>query len=502
MGEPREYHFNAAAILIAEDSPTQAEKLSHYLSARGHDVTVARNGKQALAAALESKPAMVITDVVMPEMDGYSLCRQIKSSPSLKDVPVVLVTSLSRPQDIVKGLECGADSFIRKPYDEKYLLSRVDYILTNRELRRTERLQVGVQLQFGGQSYFITAEKQQILDLLISTYEGAVQINDELELKQQELQQANGALEARVADRTADLARANQHLKTELEERKRAEEEVKRLNEDLERRVADRTAQLAATNEELEAFSYSVSHDLRAPLRHISGFAGTLMEDYSSQLESEAQRQLKRIQEGTQKMACMIDDLLNLSRLDRHGMVLTTTPLDSLVENVLNDIKSESAGRDIEWHIGALPSVDCNPGLMQQVFANLLSNAVKYTRRRERAVIEIDQMTVSGQVVIYVRDNGAGFDPKHADRLFGAFQRLHSADEFEGTGVGLATVQRIIRKHGGRVWAEAEPGKGAMFCFTLGGSDQAGTQARNLQSTKASDVAENKAEELLVERNP
>ncbi len=501
MGEPRENHINAAAILIAEDSPTQAERLSHYLSARGHGVTVARNGKQALAAAVESKPAMIITDVVMPEMDGYTLCKHIKSYPSLKDVPVVLVTSLSRPQDIVKGLECGADSFIRKPYDEKYLLSRVDYILTNRELRRTERLQVGVQLEFGGQSYFITAEKQQILDLLISTYEGAVQINDELELKQQELQQANGALEARVADRTADLARANQQLKTELVERERAEEEVKRLNEGLERRVAERTAQLAATNEELEAFSYSVSHDLRAPLRHISGFAGTLMEDYGSQLESEAHRQLTSIQEGTKGMARMIDDLLNLSRLDRREMVLKMTPLGSLVENVLKDIKSESARREIEWHIGSLPSFDCDPGLMQQVFVNLLSNAVKYTRGRERAVIEIDQMTVNDQVVIYVRDNGAGFDSRYASRLFGAFQRLHRADEFEGTGVGLATVQRIIRKHGGRVWAEAEPDKGAMFCFVLGGSDQVGTQAKNPQSSETSDVAGNKADELLVEEN-
>jgi two-component system, sensor histidine kinase and response regulator len=472
MGEHNESRFNKAAILIAEDSPTQAEKLSHYLSARGHRVTVTRNGKQALAAALESTPAMVITDVVMPEMDGYSLCRQIKSAASLKDIPVVLLTSLSRPQDIVKGLECGADSFIRKPYEERYLLSRVDYILTNRELRRTERLQVGVQLQFGGQSHFITAERQQILDLLISTYEGAVQINEELEVKQQELQQANGALEARVAERTAELARANQELKSELAERKRAEEEVNRLNEDLERRVVERTAQLAAANKELEAFSYSVSHDLRSPLRHISGFTHTLLEDYSSQLEPEAKRQLTRIQESTQKMGHMIDDILNLSRVDRHEMVLKMTSLNSLVDNVLMDLKPESAGREIEWHIGALPSFDCDPGLMQQVFANLLSNAVKYTRRRERAVIEIDQTTANDQVVVYVRDNGAGFDPKYAGKLFGAFQRLHSDEEFEGTGVGLSTVQRIIRKHGGRVWAEAEADKGATFYFTLGAASQ------------------------------
>ncbi len=179
MGQSKVNFFNGVEILIAEDSQTQAEQLTHYLSARGYTVTVARDGKQALAAALRSKPAMIITDVVMPEMDGYTLCKEIKSLPALKDVPVVLLTSLSRPQDIVKGLECSADSFIRKPYDDKYLLSRVEYILTNVQLRKTERLQVGVQLQFGGQSHFITAEKQQILDLLISTYEGAVQINED-----------------------------------------------------------------------------------------------------------------------------------------------------------------------------------------------------------------------------------------------------------------------------------------------------------------------------------
>lgn len=227
--------------------------------------------------------------------------------------------------------------------------------------------------------------------------------------------------------------------------------------------MVERTAQLAAANKELEAFSYSVSHDLRAPLRHISGFAHTLMEDYSSQLELEAKRQLARIQEGAHRMARMIDDLLNLSRLDCHEMVVSVTSLNSVVENAVIDFKSESAGREIEWRIGSLPAFDCDPGLMQQVFANLLSNAVKFTRRRERAVIEIGQMTVNDQIVIYVRDNGAGFHTKYADKLFGAFQRLHSADEFEGTGVGLAIVQRIIRRHGGRVWAEADVGKGRRF---------------------------------------
>jgi hypothetical protein len=328
-------------------------------------------------------------------------------------------------------------------------------------------LQVGVQLHFGGQTHFITAEKQQILDLLISTYESAVQINEELETKQRELQQAKETLEVRVAERTAELAQANKQLQIELVERKRAEEQIKKLNEDLERRVVERTAQLAAANNELEAFSYSISHDLRAPLRHINGYAH-LIGEHSSQLDPDTQHHLKRIQEGAEKMGRMIDDLLNLARLDRRSMVLQMTLLNSLVENVLHDLESETANRKIDWRVGSLPSVNCDPGLIQQVFANLLSNAVKYTGRRERAVIEIDQSTVEGQLVLFVRDNGAGFNSKYADKLFGAFQRLHTNEEFEGTGVGLATVQRIVRKHGGHVWAEADTDKGATFYFTLG----------------------------------
>lgn len=461
-------NLDKVSVLIAEDSKTQAQQLHHYLSARGYAVTVATDGKQALECVARECPALVITDIVMPEMDGYTLCKQIKDLPELKDVPVVLLTSLSRPQDIVKGLECGADSFIRKPYDEKYLLSRVEYILTNRELRKTEKLQVGAQLQFGGKSHFITAEKQQILDLLISTYEGAVQINGELEIKQRELQQAKETLEARVKERTGELARANQQLQIELAERKRAEEKIKHLNEDLEHRVAERTAQLADANKELEAFSYYISHDLRAPLRRINGFAQILMEDFSAQLPAKAQGHLNLITSNTGNMGRMIDDLLNLSRLDRREIIFQETALNALVENIVQELKPETAGRSVEWRIGPLFSSYCDPGLVRQIFVNLLSNAVKYSRHRERTVIEVDQLTIDGRRTLFVRDNGAGFDPKYKDKLFSPFQRLHSDSEFEGTGVGLAIVQRIVRRHGGRIWAEAEPGKGATFYFNLG----------------------------------
>jgi two-component system, sensor histidine kinase and response regulator len=239
---------------------------------------------------------------------------------------------------------------------------------------------------------------------------------------------------------------------------------LKHRTHELERR----TAQLIAANVAHYPFSYSVSHDLRAPLRHINGDASMLIKEHGPQLVPEAQLRLKRIQEGTQKMGGMIDDLLNLARLDRRSMDLKMTSLNSLVENALHDLESETTDRKIDWRVGSLPSVNCDPGLIQQVFANLLSNAVKYTRRREQAVIEIDQSTINGQLVLFVRDNGAGFNPKYSDKLFGTFQRLHTDLEFEGTGVGLATVQRIVRKHGGRIWAEAETNNGATFFFSLG----------------------------------
>ncbi len=251
-------------------------------------------------------------------------------------------------------------------------------------------------------------------------------------------------------------------------ERKRAEQQIHKLNAELEERVVARTFELAAANKELEAFSYSVSHDLRAPLRHMHGFAKILLEDFGPSLDSSAQHYLHRIHEATQHMGRLVDDLLNLSRVGRQPLHLERTGLNALVEEILTVLQGEMRGRQIEWQIGPLPSVECDPGLIKQVFANLLSNALKYTRPRERAVIEVGQKTADGRGALFVRDNGVGFNMKYADKLFGVFQRLHAQEDFEGTGVGLAIVQRIVRKHGGEVWAEAELDKGATFCFTLG----------------------------------
>jgi light-regulated signal transduction histidine kinase (bacteriophytochrome) len=186
---------------------------------------------------------------------------------------------------------------------------------------------------------------------------------------------------------------------------------------------------------------------------------------------------LKSVSDAAKNMGQLVDDLLKMGRIGRQELMRRSTDLNALMGRSLQDLQPECEGRKIDWRIGDLPSLECDPGLMKQVFVNLLSNAVKYTRRRENAVIEVGQVTLDGAPAIFVRDNGAGFDQRYAHKLFGVFQRLHSAEEFEGTGVGLATVQRIVQKHGGRIWAEAEVDKGATFFFALAASSQGSAQA-------------------------
>jgi signal transduction histidine kinase len=243
--------------------------------------------------------------------------------------------------------------------------------------------------------------------------------------------------------------------------------ELSTARDELEQRVVQRTAQLVAVNKELEAFTYSVAHDLRAPLRHIDAFSRILSEEAQAELSPEANKYVERIIQAARQMGHLVDDLLNLSRVGRKELTLQVTGLNSVVDDVRADLKPDMEGRQIEWKIGTLPFVEADPALLKQVFTNLLSNSVKYTRPRECAVIEVGSMDTNGHSSIFVRDNGVGFSMKYADKLFGIFQRLHRQEDFEGTGIGLATVQRIINKHGGRIWAEAELDRGATFYFTL-----------------------------------
>ncbi len=403
-------------ILIAEDSPTQAELLKHTLQGQGYHVTVSANGRQALEAAKTRKPTLIISDIIMPEMDGYELCKRVKSDSDLQSVPVILLTTLSDPHDVIRALECLADNFIPKPYDEDYLISLIQYVIINQQIRLHDNVGMGVEIHFGGNKHFITADRLQILNLLLSTYEAAIHRNRELTCAQDDLRTANAALEA--------------------------------------------------ANKELEAFSYSVSHDLRSPLRAIDGFSGILLEDFADKLNDEGMRALGNIRSSAKSMARLIDDLLAFSRLGRKEIEQAPVNMAEIAAEVVAQLSLACEGVP-RFEIGPLPQAQGDPAMIRQVFVNLLSNASKYSKAKKEAVVEVGGSTQNGENVYYVKDNGVGFDMNYANKLFGVFQRLHSAKEFEGTGVGLAIVQRIIHRHGGRVWAEGKVNEGATFYFTL-----------------------------------
>jgi hypothetical protein len=407
----------AGAILIVEDSPTQAANLQYILETHGFPVSVAANGGEALTAMAGREIALVISDIIMPEMDGFELCRRIKACEETRNIPVILLTSLSDPQDVIKGLACGADNFITKPYEEDYLLVRIGQMQDGRRHTPNAEQPEEMEVQFGGEKYSISSDRRQIVDFLLSTYETAIR-------KNRELIRARDALNA-----------SNDQLETAIKE--------------------------------LESFSYTVSHDLRSPLTNIHGLSQVLLETWSDRFDKECLGFIRTIYEEAQRMNQLINTLMNFSRIMGSELNPGMANLSDMASAVAVALQQRQPERRVTFRIADGITVNGDSRLLMIVMENLLGNAWKYSAKEETPVIEFGEADLDGRPAYFVRDNGAGFDMAKAEKLFVPFQRLHDKAEFAGFGIGLATVQRIIRRHGGRIWAEGELDKGATFYFTL-----------------------------------
>ncbi|MGH8516334.1 MAG: sensor histidine kinase [Panacagrimonas sp.] len=360
-------------LLIVDDEAAQMTALCDTLEDQGYVTTGFTSAKEALAVLRGQEFDLVLTDLMMPEMDGIALLRAAQEID--RNLVGIVMTGHGSIDTAVEAMKGGALDYIQKPFKLSVIMPVLARALAVRRLR--------------------------------------------------------------------------------LE------------NAELERRVRKHTAELAAANEELEAFSYSVSHDLRAPLRHIDGFTGLLAKHLDSSLDATGRNYLAKVSGSARQMGELIDDLLTFSRIGRAGLRRMRVDLSGLVQEVLRILEPETVGRQISWAIGALPEAQGDPQLLLLVFQNLIANALKYTHPKPHARIEIGATRGGDEIIFSIRDNGVGFDMRYVDRLFGVFQRLHTSAEFEGTGIGLANVKRIVQRHGGRVWGEGAVGEGACFYFSL-----------------------------------
>lgn len=520
-------------ILVVDDESANRYLLEVVLRGAGYEVVSATNGAEALEAARAAPPALVISDILMPVMDGFVLCKEWKADGLLGTIPFLFYTATyTEEEDERFALSLGADHFLRKPLEPDALLAAVEEALGGgKAAARPARTDLAAELAFLAAHDEALARKlqqkhEQLLQserkyrsyfdsspVAIIVLDGSGRVLDfnpaasrlslypASELRTRSLSDlldpasAHAALGAFAALPSPAAAPATYRLRRrdgavrelnvtairldaervlafceDVTERLRAEEAVKRANVELERRVRERTSQLEQANRELEAFSYSVSHDLRAPLRAVEGYSKMLEEIAADRLDEESRGLVASIRRGALRMSELIKDLLSLSKASRHDLQVGPIDMHRLAATVLEEVlvPDEKAKTHVTLH--PLPAAVGDEGLVRQVWVNLLGNALKFSAKKATRTVEIGSVPNEGETAYFVRDDGVGFDPELGRKLFNVFQRLHDARDYEGTGIGLALVRRIVERHGGRVWAEGSPGAGATFWFVLGGA--------------------------------
>ncbi|MGE5470830.1 MAG: ATP-binding protein [Bacteroidota bacterium] len=498
---------NAPLVLVVEDNADMNAFIVDILRPH-YRVLSAFNGQQGLDKALAVRPDLILSDLMMPVMSGDQMVVALRQQPAMADVPVVMLTAKVDDEQRLHLFQHGVQDYLNKPFAVDELLVRVKGLVTARqrtieELTRSEAaLQEAQQLAgIGSWEWDVAAGRHtwsaQIYRIygrdpslppasypevaqyftpeswagLAATVEKALAAGNDYECDA-EVVRPDGEPRWITARGMATRDASGQVIKLhgtvqDITGRKQAENEIRRLNQDLERRVAERTAELLAANRELDSFAYAVSHDLRAPLRAMSGFSQALVEDCGDQLSDEARTYLEQIGLASHKMGELIDGILALSRSTRGELHHDRLDISALASGLLDELARSEPERKVAWQVEPALQVTGDARMIEAVLGNLLGNAWKYTGRTAAPFIRVSAAELDGRPAICVADNGAGFDMAHAGQLFEPFRRLHRQDEFPGIGIGLATVLRIIRRHGGEIRAEGSPGAGATFCFTL-----------------------------------
>jgi len=429
--------LNSKPVLVVDDNAINRKLLRVVLEAERYRVLECCDGVEALALMEREPVSAIVSDILMPRLDGYQLCHRVRADARWRDLPFIIYSStFTSPADEKAALEFGADRFVCKPSSSEAILKALEAVLQGVGGRNSSQIAAVEEAA-------VLKEYNEVLVLKLE------ERNAELEFAKDCLEQVNDEL----AERTEQLEQTRV--------------ELLQVNKTLELRVQGRTADLEAANEGLEAFSASVSHDLRAPLRYIRGFTTILLEDCAAKLTEPELLFLHKIRDAGQGMEELIDALLILAQVTLTEIRRRPVDLSALAGQVIAELASGESVHKPWVEIASEMSVNADPVLLRVVLTNLLGNAWKYTRNRVDAHIQLSKTECDGNTVYFVRDNGAGFDMSHVNKLFGQFQRLHNKGEFEGIGIGLATVQRIIHRHAGRVWAEAKVNEGATFYFTL-----------------------------------